>query len=157
MKIYFLRHAEAEDGPIDDQRPLTEKGRRDARRMGCYLGGLEVEFDMAFTSPLVRAVQTAELVLKHGSTRGKAKLKETESLLNEMTEAAFRTWLKGLPAVEAILLVGHEPSLSNHVRKMIGLPVTTALPLAKGALARVDTEDGQSGALRLLLSPKQLP
>jgi phosphohistidine phosphatase SixA len=61
-----------------------------------------------------------------------------------------------LPDVETVLLVGHEPSLSSHVRRLIGLPVPTALPLAKGAVARVDTEDRRGGALRLLIGPKQL-
>ncbi len=156
MKLYFLRHAEAEDGPVDEERQLTGKGRRDARRLGRHLRGLEVSLDRVFSSPLVRAVQTAELVLK-GYGRRRPKVEETPMLTNATSGAAFRRWLRGLTEGESILLVGHEPSLSAHVRALLGLQVTNALPLVKGAMARIDTDDRKQGTLRWLVGPKHTP
>jgi phosphohistidine phosphatase len=157
MKLYFLRHAEAEDGPVDAERALTRKGRRDARSIGKYLCAMDVRFDHAFTSPLVRAVQTAELTLKECPLRKGASLTQTKALLNEPTEAGFLRWLKSIPGNGSILLVGHDPSLSAHVRHLAGMQSPQALNLPKGAVARVDTEDRKHGELRLLISPKHLP
>lgn len=157
MILYFLRHAEAEPGPVDAERPLTGKGRRDARRVGRYLRDTGVRLDQVYTSPLVRARETAEGVLKGGPARRGARLIEAEALLNDTTPAAFLRWLQTLPAVESVLLVGHEPSLSAHVRRLLDLPQAASLALSKGALARVDTEDRRRGQLRLLLGPKQIP
>ena len=156
MKLYFLRHAEAEDGLVDAERELTGKGRRDARKLGRFFRRHDVEFELAFTSPLVRARQTAELVLTECPLGGKQPLAETPALLNGTTAREFARWLKALPPVDAVLLVGHEPSMSERIRGLLGLPRVDALPLGKCAVARLDTEDRRTGALRFLLGPKQL-
>lgn len=157
MKLYFLRHAEAEDGPVDAARELTAKGRRDARRVGRYLRDQGVAVDLVCTSPLVRAVQTAEIVLKQYPARRRGRLARVDALLNDTGAAAFGRWLTSLAPVESILLVGHEPSLSAHVRRLLGLSRSEALPLPKAGLCRVDTDDRRKGTLRLLIHPKQLP
>jgi len=157
MRLYFLRHAEAEDGPVDARRELTAKGRRDSRRVGRYLQRLEVGFDRVFASPLVRAQQTARWVLEAGQAVRGPQLETARALLNTTTAAGFSRWLRRLPADACVLLVGHEPSLSGHVRRLLGLGRATALPLAKGAVARVDTEGRGPGVLKLLVSPKSLP
>lgn len=157
MRLYFLRHTEAEDGPVDAERELTARGRRDAERVGRYLRDSGVMLDRVYCSPLVRAVQTAARVVKVRPLRRKSDLAVAEPLLNDATAAAFRRWLTSLPKVESVLLVGHEPSLSLRIRTLLGLGVADALPLPKGGLARVDTEDRRRGALRLLISPKQIP
>ncbi len=157
MKIYFLRHTEAEDGPVDAERELTGRGRRDAERVGRFLRDLGVQPDRVYTSPLVRAVQTGARLLKHRPLRRKRDLAVAEALLNDTSTAAFQRWLLSLPEVETILLVGHEPSLSLRVRTLLGLDRAEALPLPKGGLVRVDTEDRRRGALRLVISPKQIP
>jgi phosphohistidine phosphatase len=158
MKLYFLRHAEAEEGLDDGQRALTAKGRRDARRMGRYLSELNVVFDLAFTSPLVRAVETAKLVLRECPLRRRApQLARVDTLLHDATGTAFKRWLNLLPDAESILLVGHEPSLSGHIRTLMRVPVEEALSMAKGAVARVDWARRKPGVLRLLIAPKHLP
>lgn len=154
MKLYFLRHAEAEDGAVDELRKLTVKGQRDTRRLGKFLSKVGVEVDLAFTSPLVRAHQTAAGVLKECRLPRKARLEKVETLTNGTSSAGFFRWLKSLPEVESVLLVGHEPSLSVWLRQMLGLARADGLPLAKGAIARVDTDDRKSGTLRMLISPK---
>ena len=157
MRLYFLRHAEAGEAAVDAERELTAKGRRDARRLGRYLKSIEVVFDRAYTSPLVRARQTADEVLAGCPLRGKAKLEVTDVLLNDTNSTEFLRWLASQPEAEAVLFVGHEPSLSGHVRRLIGLTRAESFPLSKGAIARVDTGDRRTGLLKLLLSPKQIP
>ena len=157
MKLYFLRHAEAGDAPVDAVRRLTGKGRRDARRMGRFLRESGVAFDLAFSSPLVRAVETAALVLERLPARGRPELREVPALLNDTTEPAFRRWLKRLPKAAVVLLVGHEPSMGAHLRSLLGGPSPDSLPVPKGALFRVDLADRGPGELRLVLSPGQLP
>ena len=157
MRIYFLRHTEAEDGPVDAERELTGRGRRDAEAVGRFLRDVGVLPDRVYTSPLVRAVQTASRLLKHRPLRRRSDLAVAEALLNDTSAAAFQRWLLSLPDVETILLVGHEPSLSLRVRTLVGLTRPGSLPLPKGGLVRVDTEDRRRGALRLVTSPKQIP
>ena len=65
MKIYLVRHAEAvpEDGAVrDDDRWLTPRGREAARGLARLLREQQVEPDAVLTSPLPRALQTAELL-----------------------------------------------------------------------------------------------
>ena len=157
MRLFFLRHAEAEDGPIDAERALTGKGRRDARRMGSYLASLGTEFTVCLSSPLVRARETAELVLARCRPVRGVKLALTDDLLNGATKASFGRRLAGLPADAVVLLVGHEPSLGLHVRRFLGIESELALPLSKGMVVRIDSEDRRKGAPRLLVGPKQLP
>lgn len=157
MKLFFLRHAEAEDGPVDAERALTRRGRRDARAVGRYLSRLGVRFDHAYTSPLVRAVETADLVVGKCRFRRGGGLTQAKALLNESTDTGFFRWLRSLPEADAVLLVGHEPTLSSRVRALLGVEALHALTLSKGMVARVDTEDRRHGELRLLLSPRHLP
>jgi len=156
MKLYFLRHTEAEDGDVDDLRRLSRKGRRDARALGRYFSEIELGWDRAFTSPLVRARETAAIVLKECPLTGGAKLAEVDALRNGTGKAGFFRWLASLPEVESVLMVGHEPSLSAWVRQFLGIPVAERLLLPKGGLARVDSDDRKTGSLRLLISPKTI-
>ncbi len=156
MKLYFLRHAEAEDGLVDASRRLTTKGRRDSRRLGRFFKKTGVELDLAFTSSLVRARQTVEAVLKECPLPGKARLAEVDALKPAATSAQFFRWLGQLPKVESVLLVGHEPSMSGWVRQLVGIATPEGLPFSKGMVARVDTENRKVGALRMLVGPKSI-
>ena len=153
MKLYFLRHAEAVEGPDDAGRLLSARGKKQAREVGRFLKRAAVEFDAAYSSPLVRAKQTAEIVLE---TCGLAELEIADALLNETSQTEFGRWLKSLPAAKQVLLVGHAPSLGERVRRFIGLSNPEALKLAKGALACLETEDRRTAALKFLVTPKLL-
>ena len=59
--IWLLRHGDAEQGSPDAERPLTDKGRRQARSAGAALKELGVQIDACLTSPKKRAVDTAAL------------------------------------------------------------------------------------------------
>src|SRR5438067_11506670 len=65
MNLCFLRHGEADwqnwNKP-DDERPLTERGRKEMKRVAKFLQRLKFSADAILTSPLPRASQTAEIV-----------------------------------------------------------------------------------------------
>ncbi len=155
MKIYLLRHAEAAEGTPDAERPLTQKGIAQSRAMGRFLAERGVKFDAAFTSPLVRAVETAEYVLEElqGKKKG-AKLQKTDYLLNETSTRAFEAWLKELAGLNKVLMVGHNPSLSLHLARLLQTHTPATVTLPKGALAVVRLDAGQA-VLKLFLTPKQ--
>ena len=153
MKLYFLRHAEALDGDDDAARPLSPHGRKEALEIGRFLKRAGIQFDVAYSSPLVRAKETAEIVL---DVCGSTKVDLAAALLNETSGAKFDEWLKGIPDAKRVCLVGHEPSLSQRVRQLLGITVTDALKLPKGALACLETGNRRTAALKLLVTPKLL-
>lgn len=157
MKLFFLRHAEAEPGDDDARRELTGKGRKDARRIGKFLRDAGVKFDAAFASPLIRAQQTAELTLAECPLRRGVKLRCVDALLNGTSPKDFQHWLAKLPkTAEAVLLVGHAPSLAENVAQLLGLPKSTACNLPKGGLAGVELTADAAPTLRLFITPKLL-
>jgi phosphohistidine phosphatase len=156
MELYLLRHAHAGDpgawdGP-DDRRPLSDKGEKQAERLGRFLAGIGFTADAIITSPKARAAQTATLV----AAQLGMPVSKDERLGGELT----------IPAVEAILrdagnpgravLVGHDPDFSELVATLSGAP---EVPMKKGALARIDLprplEPG-GGILRWLVPPDLL-
>src|ERR1041385_8676882 len=79
MQLYFLRHGEA-DWPgwtkPDDERPLTDFGKKEVRQVGRLLHRLKVKPNLVVTSPLPRALQTAEIAVEQLKT----KLRQDEAL-----------------------------------------------------------------------------
>src|SRR5437016_3469233 len=95
IKLYFLRHAHATwpdwSGP-DDERPITKKGKKETRAMAKFLEHIGAVPEAVFSSPLPRAVQTAEIAARvFGTTAGEdAGLKpgfDAEKLANLLTSA----------------------------------------------------------------------
>jgi phosphohistidine phosphatase len=156
MKLYFLRHADALPGEDDAARPLSQTGKKEAQTLARFLTNTGIAFDAAFTSPLVRARQTAEIVLKICGDVSPAKLDVTEALLNETSQRAFDRWLKDLPEANKVLLVGHEPTLSERVRRLLTIASAERLRLPKGGLACVESEDRRTGCLKFFVAPKIL-
>ena len=156
MRLYFLRHAEANPGADDAARELTERGEKQSCQIGKFLQQAGIEFDSAYSSPLVRARQTAELVLKitNGSTA--AKLQIVDALTNETAQTGFNRWLGEIPDVKHVLLVGHAPSMPERVRALLGIQGGEAFDMPKGGLACIKTDDRRLGALKFFISPKIL-
>ena len=148
MKLYFLRHGEA-DWPdwtgSDDERPLTDAGKKELRRVAKFLAQIGVAPPVILSSPLVRAVQTAEIAQKQVG----GELATDEALSPGATARAVRALLKKRGA-EEVMLVGHEPDFSEMVRAFTGGTVK----MAKAGVARVDLDENGKGRLIWLLPPK---
>ena len=73
MHLYLIRHgiaAEPEEYDTDSERPLTKEGERKTRKIAQRLYELEIQFDLILTSPLLRAQQTAAVLMSDCSRNG---------------------------------------------------------------------------------------
>jgi phosphohistidine phosphatase len=135
----LLRHGDAAKGSPDTERPLTDKGRAQARAAGEALKALGVDFDACLTSPKVRALDTARIACK--------PLGVEPQLESGLAGGSFdaRELTAGLG--DDVLLVGHDPDFSNAVHDLTGARVS----MKKGGLAGVDGDE-----LTVLLRPAEL-
>jgi phosphohistidine phosphatase len=113
VQLFLVRHAEAVEETLslrDPYRHLTAQGRKQARALGDRLRWHDCVPTRIWSSPLVRAVQTAELV-----ATGLASEVEVEVVVDLAPDGNARDLhaaLRALPADAAVMLVGHEPSMS---------------------------------------------
>jgi phosphohistidine phosphatase len=157
MKLYLLRHATASDvAPSDAERELTPEGEGEARIAGLALAELGVKPSHILSSPLVRARQTAEIAARAMKFRGEIEL--LDELTNGTSTPTLLKVLQSYSSQDEILLVGHMPSLSEHLAALIGSKSPQGLPLGKGSVACVDVDEIRPGRgqLRWLLRQKQL-
>jgi len=149
MQLYFFRHGEA-DWPgwtkPDDERPLTDFGKKEVRQVAKFLNRLKVKPDLILTSPLPRASQTAEIVAEQLKT----KLRQDEALEPGFRISEFRTALKQHRS-KVLMLVGHEPDFSSVISALTG----ASLKLSKAGVALVDFDpESEKGKLLWLFPPK---
>lgn len=156
LQLHLLRHAHAGDpvkwtGP-DSARPLSDKGQRQAVRMGLFLAEAGFLPDLIMSSPLVRALETARLV----ATPLGLPIVVTNSLAEPLDLESLERLLKGAGNPRRPLLVGHDPDFSMLAAELAGV---AELPVRKGTLIRIDTRrplQAGSGLLRWLLPPDLL-
>jgi phosphohistidine phosphatase len=149
MQLYFLRHGEA-DWPEwkkpDDERPLTEFGKKEVRQVAKFLNRLKVRPDLIVTSPLPRASQTAKIAAEEL----KAKRREDEALSPGFGISELRTVLKRHRS-KVLMLVGHEPDFTSVISKLTG----ASLKLSKAGVALLDIDpESEEGKLLWLFPPK---
>jgi phosphohistidine phosphatase len=159
MKIYIFRHGEAEDiGKngvyVDEARRLTEKGQRDAQKMGAYLKAKQHKVDLFLHSPLVRAVQTAEILA--------SELGCEKKVVNELsTDFGARTYLEVLgnhKSVQSLALVAHQPTLTKVIATLISGEHHAQFRFEPCSLAVITIGTTlMNGELQLLLSPNDVP
>lgn len=149
MKLYFLRHATAQDIAWSDAaRELTATGQEEARRTGRALASLGALPGHVFSSPLIRARQTAEIVA------GELGVTSSVELLDKLKNSASTATLLRVLATRFlsgdVLLVGHMPSLAEHAAALIGESDTDSLSLDRAGVVCVEAASLRSGAGRLV-------
>jgi phosphohistidine phosphatase len=156
MLLDLLRHADAGDPEAwdrpDSERPLSDKGRKQAKRLGDHLASIGFRAASIITSPKVRAAETAELVAEqiHGNVTTDDRL--AGSLDIDVLEAILGD--AGDP--DEAMLVGHDPDFSELLSVLCACAGVT---MRKGALARVEIDRplrAGAGTLRWLLAPDAL-
>ena len=157
--LYLVRHAIAaergEDWPDDDKRPLTARGVARFKESVNGLLRLDVAVDEIFTSPLVRAKQTAEILA--GGLPGKPTLKVLDALSPGHAPGSILAQLARTARRRRIALVGHEPGLGELAAHLIG--AGRALTFKKGGVCRIDVESltsRRAGSLNWFVTPKVL-
>jgi len=138
IELYVVRHGIAlEDSPggPDALRPLSSKGRRRFQKAARAFGNLGRKLDLVLTSPLVRAVQTAEILAGATEHREVAVLEELDPGVGiaQLLEALGKRVGKS----KAVALVGHEPQLSSVLSALCGVS-QEEFELKKGAIVRLD-------------------
>jgi phosphohistidine phosphatase len=156
--LYFLRHASAGQ-PLanpkkDEKRALDKEGIEQCGYIGRALAALDVQVDAIVASPLKRCTQTASLVGNELGYEGKLQL--DAGLRPEAGFAEFRKLVEKYARQEAIMVVGHNPNLSQFLGAVISdSGCEASLELKKGAVAKVEMRR-TSGTLQWCLTPKLL-
>jgi phosphohistidine phosphatase len=142
MIIYFVRHASAGQGVSnpkkDEKRPLDPDGIEQCGIIGRALAAIDAQPDVIISSPLKRATQTASLIGNELGYEGKLQL--DPALKPEASFADFRRMLEKYSRYEAVMVVGHNPSITEFLARMIVKSGSEALvDFKKGAVARAET------------------
>jgi phosphohistidine phosphatase len=154
--LVFFRHGIAEDralGKPDEERSLTDEGHAKTRRAARGLAELFPEADTLISSPLVRSVQTALWIAKAYDNR--MKVLTSRALSPGAEPQDVETMLRGIEC-RNVILVGHEPNLSEAASHFLGVGEGLPADLKKaGAIAVRVTADGIN-TLEWLLTPRAL-
>ena len=163
MDVYVLRHGVADERdyrkyPDDDLRPLISKGVDKLARQAKGLKAVGFSVDLVISSPLVRAVQTAEVVMTGLGITG--DLAYSETLVPEAHPYLLLEELASkYSEVNKVMVVGHEPHMSRFVSMVVTGDPNGLIRLKKGALCklRIPRVDGvRSGWLEWLMTPDQM-
>lgn len=162
--LYIMRHGIAAERdevkfPDDALRPLTNDGFKKTRAAARGMRKLKINLDLLVTSPLVRAKQTASVVAEELRV-DPSRIRESVNLEPDADVAAILKEISDGPALDAVMLVGHEPHVSSLlVRCLAGSERAMHIPFKKAALALVEVDPHATrprGQLVFLLPPKQL-
>ena len=155
MILYLMRHANAgtirENPVLDAKRGLIKEGKEQCMLMARVLGALKAPIDVIVSSPLKRAMQTAQLV---GTELGyDAKVEISPALGLNASYADFQELLAKYADREGILVVGHNPNVFQFLGRLITGNGGAAIRMRKGSIARVDMEH-HPPRLQWLLDPR---
>jgi len=156
MQLLLLRHADAvPSARTDDLRPLSDKGRQQAKRVARFCKERELQPDIILTSPFLRAEETAQIV---------AQELKCEIVLNAFLAAGMMPFaameeLRAYLRFECVMLVGHEPDLSALAGTLLGAGNPGAIRMRKATLAglAVDALTPGGAHLEFLLPAKLIP
>jgi len=149
QQLWLLRHGEAvpHDSKSDPERELTARGERQSAAAGAALARLGVEFDAIYTSPKVRAADTAKLAAEALNVAP-----EEEAVLADGFERADAIELLDRHGADArVLVVGHDPSFTQVVYDLTG----GRIDFKKGAVVALRVKGGEA-ELILMLRPREL-
>ena len=163
MDLYLIRHGIAVERGIynhDYDRPLIEKGKQRTAKVAEKLVQMNLKFDIIFTSPLIRALETAQILQETGLSN------HLEINLSLAPEGNLETWLimwqksKYNQDMNKIALVGHQPNLGEWAEKLIWGKIKNQIIVKKAGVIgiKVPIQENPLGKseLFLLTSPKWL-
>jgi phosphohistidine phosphatase len=163
MELYLIRHgiaADKADYDNDEDRPLTEIGRRKTKNVAQQLHEHKLHFDLILTSPLVRARETAKILQDIGLS---SQVAEFPPLAPDGNIEEWVSWLQERRQTtndKSIALVGHQPDLGNWAEILIWGKAQAKLVLKKAGIIGLNLpETGtplNQSQLFLLTSPKWL-
>lgn len=155
MNLYLMRHANAGmprgNPSLDAKRSLIKEGKDQCLLMARVLSALKVQVDIVVSSPLKRALQTAQFV---GTELGyDAKVEISPALGPDADYADFQDMLAKYSGYEGMLAVGHNPNVFQFLGRLITANGGAAIRMRKGSVARVDL-DRHPPLLQWLIDPR---
>lgn len=156
LQVLLIRHATAEVLPnqVDKDRALTKEGRTNMKQYVSTVKKFVDDIDYLVSSPLLRAVQTADIVYQ---TYSKAKREVLPSLADGQLALTLKYLQENAARNTLVALVGHEPTLGELGTLLLTGQAATWMPMKKGGMCLLNFEDkievGQA-TLRWLLMPK---
>jgi phosphohistidine phosphatase len=151
MNVLLVRHARAEERALlgrDSRRALTPDGRRRFRQAAKGLYRILPAISLVATSPLVRARQTAEILVDHGDG---TELVTLAALAPGKSCSAVLAWLKQQADDATVALVGHEPDLGMLAGWLLTGRDASFIEFKKGAMCLIAFAEAPApGAGRLL-------
>jgi phosphohistidine phosphatase len=157
----LLRHAIAEDRSAtghDEDRQLTGEGKRKLREVVAGMRALELPVERVLTSPLRRAVETAEIVAE--AFESAEEVDAMPALTPGAGPDAVIAALGDIGRPSGVVLVGHEPDLSSLASTLLtGTPSLVHMGFRKAGLAGIvvtSLPPRAAGALEFFLTPGQL-
>jgi len=155
MILYLMRHANAgvfRGNPmLDAKRSLVKEGKEQCMLMARVMSALKVQVDVIVSSPLKRAMQTAQFV---GTELGyDAKVEVSPALAPEADFSAFQALLAKYSSRDGVLVVGHNPNCFQFLGRMITGNGGAAIRMRKGSVARIDM-DNHPPRLQWLIDPR---
>ncbi|HEY3225772.1 MAG TPA: phosphohistidine phosphatase SixA [Planctomycetota bacterium] len=151
MKIILARHAAAEDkAATDAERRLTPEGREQADLMGRLIAATIERVDQLWTSPLPRALETAEIAAKHLGVI--PKVEPELAIGSDLEQLCWKMHRDNEPT---LMLVGHQPDLGRLAARLLGL--VSEIPLKKSGVCILETPDPAKPVARAVatLDPRQ--
>ena len=142
MILYLMRHADAgiarENSLLDAKRGLVKEGKEQCMLMARVLSAFKVQVDVVVSSPLKRALQTAQFV---GTELGyEAKVEISPALGPDASFADFQELLAKYAGREGVLAVGHNPNAFQFLGRLITGNGGAAIRMRKASIARIDME-----------------
>ena len=155
MILFLMRHANAgtvrENPVLDAKRGLVKEGKEQCMLMARVLSALKAPIDVIVSSPLKRALQTAQFV---GTEIGyEARVEISSALSPEASFTEFQEMLAEYAGHESILAVGHNPNMFQFLGRLITGNGGAAIRMRKASIARVDL-DRHPPRLQWLIDPR---
>ena len=142
MYLHLMRHANAGlqrgNPTLDAKRGLIKEGKEQCMLMARFLSAIGAQVDVIVSSPLKRALQTAQFV---GTELGYESKVEISAALSPTAEyPAFQAMLAKYGSREGVLAVGHNPNLFQFLGKLITGNGGASIRMRKGSVARVNMD-----------------
>jgi phosphohistidine phosphatase len=155
MNLYLMRHADAGlprgNPTLDAKRALVKDGKEQCILMAALLSAFKVQVDVILSSPLKRAMQTAQLV---GTELGyDAKVEVCPALGMDASYLDFQRLLAKYTEYEGVLAVGHNPNLFQFLGRLVTGNGGANLRVRKASVARIDL-DRHPPQLQWLIDPR---
>jgi phosphohistidine phosphatase len=162
VKIVLIRHADAGDPdpvrhPDDRTRPLVPAGEREHAAIARGLAKLDLGVTHVFTSPFLRARQTAEITVNALGWRGTPEA--VEALGDRFTVDGLLQELRRLPNEAVVMCFGHEPHLSRFAAHLLHPEGAVKLALAKSGVIALEcsaTPARGMGRLMFMVPPVEM-